>query len=76
MRDEREIQQAHDILVALVTGEIPIEVPPSVVSKALASLDVLCWALGHTHNPVFGKILDKIQAEARGAGYVLEERVN
>jgi hypothetical protein len=73
MRDYEEIQRAHDILKALVCGEIQ---GVAVEGDAIhAALDVLCWALGHDHNPSFATNLARLEQQIAEHGYVLN-RVN
>ena len=63
--------RAHDILSAFVLGEVP-----GVKSKASrelhAALDVLCWVLGHDHNPAFAENLDTLASLAAAQGYELK----
>jgi hypothetical protein len=42
MRDQREIQRAHDILVAITLKEVPVDIPDVPLH---AIIDALCWEL-------------------------------
>lgn len=56
LRDKSEMQFAHDLLTAIVTGEAPgfDKFPPRAKLGMVAQLDVLCWVLEHDHNQNFG----------------------
>lgn len=71
MRHEVEVQRAHDILSAVVCREIPVALSHHARQGYHAALDVLCWVLGHDHNPAFAANLAQIDAEAEAAGYRL-----
>ncbi len=73
IRELPEIQRAHDVLVAIVTGEVEIEGLEDESDQAMlhAALDVLCWVLHHAHNRKFGEILQSIEMLARANGYEL-----
>ena len=43
------------------------------VSDVAAYASVLCWLLGHEHNPVFGCNLTTLDAIMRGNHFVLAE---
>lgn len=71
-RDPLEIQRAHDLLHAVLGGELPVVMPEGVRLVVTAQLDVLCWALNHDHNTSFAENLHELREEIRAAGY--EER--
>jgi len=71
-RDPSEIQRAHDILRALVLGEIPS--PFANKTEAHAALDAICWVLGHDHNTKFADNLKTIEEWAEEAGFILRDR--
>ena len=77
MRDVSEIQRAHDMLVAIILGEVPVPVLDPEVRECIAtSVDVLCWVLRHSHSEVFAKNLAAID-EAMGAlGFTLERKAH
>jgi len=73
IRDERQIQRAHDILVGVIRGETP----PILMDEAgrngmQAAIDTLCWVLHHDHNPAFSDNLAKVEA-ALGGRFVERE---
>lgn len=74
MRSPDEVQRAHDVLVAVVTGEVPDPFPDeqSMVA-ARAGLDVLCWVLHHDHNQTFARNLEAIVGALVAQGYVLSK---
>lgn len=80
IRDEDEIQRAHDILAAVALGEVPAE-PPSETDDDFqgayfqGALDALCWVLHHVHNPQFSENLALLEASIKARGYKLERLV-
>lgn len=72
IRAPHEIQRAHDILEAVVLGEV-IATPPNDGAEAAmhATIDALCWVLRHDHNPAFATNLAKLERNIAAAGYVL-----
>lgn len=75
MRSEAEIQRAHDMLSAVILGELPAPLTEKTRLGLHAACDVLCWVLNHDHNPNFEKNLDAIGrlAHANGGDFVLGE---
>jgi hypothetical protein len=60
MKNLNEIQKAHDLLTQALVGEIPWpwgDQDPATIAAIRGALDVLCWILGHDHNPHFGENL-------------------
>ena len=74
MRSPEEIQHAHDLLVGLITGDIPNPVPPEQMPVVNGACDVLCWLLEHSHNPTFADNLRNLENSLRDCGVVLERR--
>lgn len=72
MKTQDEIQKAHDILVAVLLGEIDVGATGNEHLNIAAT--VLCWVLEHEHNHTFQDILKDIDDEARSRGYVLEKQ--
>lgn len=64
-----DIQRAHDVLHAQVTGEVPFVLDESARPLMHAALDALCWVLGHEHNENFGRSLAKIERELAARGF-------
>lgn len=73
LKSEREIQRAHDILHAIVTGKAGIDGPEDGMERCHAALDALCWVLGHDHNPTFRNNLAAVEKQIKLAGYVLKQ---
>jgi hypothetical protein len=82
LKTRREIQRAHDILKAIVLGEVPIDEESDslrVNGESLrmmliqASLDTLCWVLEHKHNTAFAENLVRIESALERIGFVLKE---
>jgi len=69
--DIQEIQKAHDILCAVILGEVEIDLTPEEHKRIQANCEALCWILGHEHNPTFGDNLINIQKAAYDRGYRL-----
>lgn len=81
MRSEIEIYRAHDVLTAIVLGEVPAKPKDSCSDKALkAALDALCWVLEHDktdeNNHAFGDNLRFIEQELAKQGHHLHRRNN
>jgi hypothetical protein len=60
LREWQEVQRAHDLLIPIVTGEVPHPCPEQAVEIHLA-LDVLCWVLRHEHNTKFASNLAHLE---------------
>lgn len=73
MRDQDEVQRAHDLLVAVLLGEVPGLVDQKDEALIAAQADVLCWVLNHAHNETFGGNLAKLVRAAERRGYELRE---
>lgn len=71
MRDAAEIQRAHDMLVAIILGEVPYR--GLDLSRIHGACEVLCWVLEHGHNEAFAANLAAIEASVRLAGYELHD---
>lgn len=76
MRDEQEIQRAHDILEAVLLAEVKIPLGEEDRLMITAATDVLCWILHHDHNSVFADNLANLERLIAKAGYVLKRRLN
>ena len=74
MRDEKEIQLAHDILVQILLGEVPSPFDDDKYRDALnAAASTLCWVLKHEHNSTFKDNLDKIIKYLAELGYTVTD---
>jgi hypothetical protein len=49
MKPQDEIQRAHDTFAAIVLGDVPnpFGPEPETAKLCIATLDALCWCLGH-----------------------------
>lgn len=81
LRDVKEVQRAHDILAAVILGEVPSPVEgvrdEQILTALLrAQLDALCWVLKHDHRNGFPKALADIETWLEERGFVLEDHGN
>jgi len=74
MKTWAEIQKAHDTLATIVLNpDLRDEIVHSDwVDQVVASLDVLCWVLGHA-NTRFPDALSGVEEKLRDLGYVMKE---
>jgi hypothetical protein len=76
-RPVKEIQRAHDLLLPIITGEIPFTFASAENKQCVhAMLDVLCWVLEHDHNLAFTANLTAIEEDLRNRGFILEDHGN
>lgn len=75
MKSADKIQLYHDTLVAVVTEEIDVGLPPDEINKARAALDALCWVLEHDHNTAFEDNMQKVMKLIEKKGYYPDKRV-
>lgn len=81
MKTAKEVQRAHDILKAILLGEVPIDTENDDKVNGVSvkmmlvqtSLDALCWVLEHKHNPSFAENIAHIEAALESIGFVLKE---
>lgn len=71
MKSADEIQRAHDLLVALILGDVQLPMSDETERGLRYSADVLCWVLEHDHNEAFAKNLSELNAECETLGYRL-----
>lgn len=69
MKTIEEIQRAHDLLHALVTGAVEMRLVGRNLFLANGNLDVLCWVLGHEHNTTFAENLVQLREMIGAAGF-------
>jgi ribosome modulation factor len=62
-RPQHELQQAHDLLVALVVGQLPIEFDPASMLAISRARPPRRSTLYHDHNPTFGQNLKQLRAQ-------------
>ena len=55
------MQRAHDVLVAVILDEVPVDYDESTKRDLEIAASVLCWILEHTDNSLFGKILSNVE---------------
>lgn len=70
MKTENEIQMAHDRLKAIILDEVPNPFPGVDLRPVQ---DVLCWILGHEHNPNFAENLRKIDEFLAERGFKMRK---
>ena len=74
MNSEDELTQAHDLLVAVLLGEIPeLNVTPEIAALLNAAATTLCWVLDHDHNPQFENNLERLRTQIAALGYVFHK---
>lgn len=78
MKDQKEIQRAHDLLVGCILGEAPLPRPMDEMEKEKIGVmaSVLCWVLQHSHNPLFGDYLARFETELKANGIYLFDESN
>ncbi len=59
MKNRDEIQRAHDLLNAVLKGDV-IYVTGADEYALRGALDVLCWILGHDENAAFAENLKRM----------------
>jgi hypothetical protein len=73
VRDAREIQAAHDRLVAIILNEVPNPFGEAALESVKCAADVLCWVLEHDHNQSFSGVLASIDNYMRERGLVVHD---
>jgi|GEM_PF-7071197 len=68
-----EIQEAHDILHAVITGEVEIGADEETIKAWHAAHDALCFVLNHPGGETFKKNIRRIKAGAARRGFVLKK---
>jgi len=72
MKAEAEVQQAHYILTALLSGEIDIPTTSQSIHSAHCAVNVLAWVLNKDRqNRFFRNTLDEIVSEAQRRGFII-----
>jgi hypothetical protein len=74
LRDEMEIQRAHDILEALLLGELDVPISDETRIGIHIARSTLCWVLRHDEISEFANNLAQIEKAIADAGYVLKHR--
>lgn len=73
IRSAVEVQRAHDVLCAIVTGLLDIGCNEKEKTIWAQAAGVLCWALGHEHNTAFEDALAELEGEIARRGYSFVE---
>ena len=74
MKSPDELEQAHDLLVAILLGEIPeLNITPEIGALLNAAATTLCWVLDHDHNPQFENNLERLKKQIAGLDYILHK---
>lgn len=53
MRNREEIVFVHDMLSAVLEGEVPGSLPSDALNGMAEARDILCWVLCHDHGTLF-----------------------
>lgn len=79
MRDRSDIQQAHDLLLALLLREVDVPGTEPDESVNIAA-STLCWVLQHDHNAFgemaasyFAQTLEALQRKVIDNGYAVRD---
>jgi len=75
-RPVEQIQRAHDLLVPILLGDVPLPCDERTRAYIHAAADVLCWCLQHDHNDAFANNLKDIEASLLERGYQLNNHGN
>lgn len=72
LRPAAEIQRAHDMLVSvLLDKEMSAKLSDTLSESLNFMAGVLCWVLGHGHNPAFGATLEVLEGWLAREGIVM-----
>jgi hypothetical protein len=74
MREQFEIEKAHDAIIPVLNNELPgvkFHISPSQEERMIVALDVLCWVLGHDHNTRFADNLASLLKQLKEKGFEL-----
>ena len=69
LRAPLEVQRAHDLLFAVVMGEVDVLMTAEHRLVLGACLDVLCWVLRHHHSTAFAENFANLWRCIQEAGY-------
>ena len=72
MRDQRDVQVAHDVLHAVAAGEVELQLPEAWLAHVRACHDLLSWVLNGPCGDSFADNLAYIMRRAEAKGYKLE----
>lgn len=64
-----EIQRAHDVLHAIIAGEVQLDLQPASMMCLHSAHDVLSWVLGFPCGASFRMILNVAVGEMKAIGY-------
>ncbi len=69
LRPVWEVQRAHDVLVAILLREAPLDLPEATMLAINHAAATLCWVLKHEHNRVFAENLAELELLLADAGF-------
>jgi len=72
VRYRAEITKAHDVITAVLRGEVKVDLEHHERRILQAALDTLCWVLLHPHNDRFEQGLQALLTAMQEAGYELQ----
>ncbi len=75
MRNEEEVQRAHDIIHAVAAREVQLGIDPSLLWSYRIAHDVLSWVLEGACQQAFKDILDGTMDVLKERGYELVRKV-
>jgi len=75
LKSRDDVQRAHDVLVAVILDEVPVDYDESTKRDLEIAASVLCWILEHTDNSLFGKILSNVEQEIENTGMTLTKKL-
>ena len=76
MKTQLQIQRAHDVLLAYVLDEVPVQVTQEQRNSLAQFACTLCWVLDHDHQPKFNEVLAELEKTIESVGGIIERRDN
>jgi hypothetical protein len=73
MKTAQEIQLAHDQIVGVLLGEVPLPIGHGDEMALNLMASVLCWVLDHDHNQAFAQNLQSLRNDIEAAGFVIRK---
>ena len=74
MIEEDRLVRAHDLIVAILLGEIKIDVSDEEAISLTSICNTLCWVLDHKYNDIVQRILDGLEYRMMMRGLTMEKR--
>jgi hypothetical protein len=72
-KTETEVQRAHDLILSMLFLGQELDLDPEDGAAVLTSATVLCWVLGHRHNPAFALDLQRWEDMLTSRGFLLTD---